>query len=195
MPALQYAAPEVFRGQVELSDTMIACTGDPDFFAIYAAQLHETADHAFDYREWNRTLSPRVVRGKVDAILRRNELFTAAEATELHEYRASTYEWLSGHHHGHPIALFVRSFDEDAPTVGGLPGPQTTALLGKICWQTYEAVSILEMLLTRLQGWTYDRSVPLCRDAAYRLRAYRTLASLTLQVEDLLHTKLEDAAE
>ena len=175
----------LFRAHVELGQQALLLALDRSFFQAYLEwlDLADDADRRERYDHWRSTMSPARVRERLDAALRVTQL-EPDTANELSRYHRSTYAWLSEHHHGHPLALLVRTFGADGPKLGGRADSDTVEVLRKITYFNFELFSLLETAFGRIQGWTMDPSKEFCVEFMFKWRVLRSLSLQLMAAEE-----------
>lgn len=175
----------LFRAHVELSEQAVLLSSDLKFFNDYVTSL-ELADDTQSkqrYQHWKKHLTPSIVRKKLEKT-RQHLGIDKAVAADAAKYHRSTYSWMSEHHHGYPLALFVRTYGEGGPKIGGRADKDTVEVLRKITYFNFEFLVLLEGALGRFQGWTMDPGKEFCVEVLFKWRCFRTIASDLMDAEE-----------
>jgi len=175
----------LFRAHVELGQQALLLAFDRQFFADYLEwfDLADDSDRHARYQHWKAAMSPARVRERLDACLRTTQL-ERSTTDELARYHRSTYGWLSEHHHGHPLALVVRTYGTEGLKFGGRADADTVEVLRKITYFNFELFSLLESAFGPIQRWSMDPRKEFCVEFMFKWRALRSISLELMSAEE-----------
>lgn len=171
----------ILRAYLELLNQMKLLLADGAFFKEYVGWMRLAGEEQGRerYGHWRRTMSParvsRLLSAKADA------QFGPEIGAELSDYRDKTYSWLSEHHHGFPLAVVVRSFSEEGPTIGGRATAAVKRAYEAMTWLNFEGFLFFESALHQVQDWRMDFDEPICVELLFK---WKLLTKSSLKLMD-----------
>ena len=168
----------LFRAHFELAQQTLLLTMDRSFFHDYIYWF-ELTDKQERYKHWKKAMSPSRVRERLEAIIRTTDL-DPNSAASIAQRDNSTYGWLSEHHHGQPLALFVRTYGKDGFQLGGKADTATIEILRTISSFNFTFFALLEPALRDSQKWEMN---PRDTFSAALVFKWHVLRSLYLEIQ------------